>query len=204
MFATSLLSRFMQKPSQTHLTIAKRILRYVKGTIDFGIWYKPTQNTELVGYTDSDWAGSIDDMKSTSGYVFSFNTGIFSWLSQKQGSVAQSTAEAEYIAGCAAANQAIWLRRILHDIGETQQKPTPIYCDNMSAIAIAKNPVQHRKTKHIKIKYHFLREAVSEGEISLIHCPTDEQIADIFTKALPKAKFEFIRNKLGVHGKFIN
>ncbi|KAK4397351.1 Retrovirus-related Pol polyprotein from transposon RE2 [Sesamum angolense] len=152
MFATSLLSRFMQSPSQVHYGAAKRILRYLRGTKDFGIWYKSTNDAKLIGYTDSDWAGSVDDMKSTSGYTFSLGSGIFTWASKKQATVAQSSAEAEYIAAAATSNQAIWLRRILEDIGEKQEEPTTIYCDNKSAIAITKNPVQHSRTKHIDIR----------------------------------------------------
>ncbi|KAL0319362.1 UNVERIFIED_CONTAM: putative disease resistance protein RGA3 [Sesamum angustifolium] len=167
MFSTSLLSRFMQSPSQVHNAATKRILRYLRGTKDFGIWYKSTNDAKLVEYTDSDWAGSVDDMKSTSGYIFSLGSGIFSWASKKQATVAQSSAEAEYIAAAATSNQAIWLRRILEDIGEKQEEPTTIYCDNKSAIAITKNPVQHNRTKHINIKYHSLREATTRGEIEL-------------------------------------
>ncbi|XP_056687110.1 secreted RxLR effector protein 161-like [Spinacia oleracea] len=165
-----MLARFMQKPSQIHLQAIKRVLRYLKGTSDYGIWYTPNKNSELIGYSDSDWAGSIDDMKSTSGYVFLLGNGVFSWFSQKKDIVAQSTADAEYIAVCAAANQTIWLRRILGEMGEVQKQPTTIFCDSKSAIAIAKNPVLHGKTKHIKIKYHFVREVESEGKISLVHC----------------------------------
>ena len=154
------------------------------------------------GYSDSDWAGSVDDMKNTSGYVFSLGNGVFTWLSQKQDTIAQSTAEAEYIAACSAVNQAIRLRRILSELGEKQKSATKIYCDSTSAIAIAKNPVQHRKTKHIKIKYHFVREAENKRKISLVHCSTEDQLADIFTKPLPKAKFESLRNKLGIQKKF--
>ncbi|KAK4389894.1 Retrovirus-related Pol polyprotein from transposon TNT 1-94 [Sesamum angolense] len=182
---------------------AKRILRYLRGTKDFEIWYKSTNDAKLVGYTDSDWAGSVDDMKSTSGYTFSLGSGIFSWASKKQAIVAQSSAEAEYIAAAATSNQAIWLRRILEDIGEKQEEPTTIYCDNKSAIAITKNPVQHSRTKHIDIKYHSLREATTRGEIELKYCSTEEQLADIFTKALPRNKFEELRMKIGVCHKHI-
>ncbi|KAL0387727.1 UNVERIFIED_CONTAM: Retrovirus-related Pol polyprotein from transposon RE2 [Sesamum radiatum] len=203
MFATCLLSRFMQSPSQVHYAAAKRILRYLRGTKDFGIWYKSTNDAKLVGYTDSDWAGSVDDMKSTSGYTFSLGSGIFSWASKKQATVAQSSAEAEYIAAAATSNQAIWLRRILEDIGEKQEEPTTIYCDNKSAIAITKNPVQHSRTKHIDIKYHSLREATTRGEIELKYCSTEEQLADIFTKALPRNKFEELCMKIGVYHKHI-
>ncbi|KAL0418687.1 UNVERIFIED_CONTAM: Retrovirus-related Pol polyprotein from transposon RE1 [Sesamum radiatum] len=203
MFATCLLSRFMQSPSQVHYAAAKRILRYLRGTKDFGIWYKSTNDAKLVGYTDSDWAGSVDDMKSTSGYTFSLGSGIFSWASKKQATVAQSSTEAEYIAAAATSNQAIWLRRILEDIGEKQEEPTTIYCDNKSAIAITKNPVQHSRTKHIDIKYHSLREATTRGEIELKYCSTEEQLADIFTKALPRNKFEELRMKIGIYHKHI-
>ncbi|KAL0301339.1 UNVERIFIED_CONTAM: Retrovirus-related Pol polyprotein from transposon RE2 [Sesamum radiatum] len=123
MFATSLLSRFMQSSSQVHYAAAKRILRYLRGTKDFGIWYKSTNDAKLVGYTDSDWAGSVDDMKSTSGYTFSLGSGIFTWASKKQATVAQSSAEAEYIAAAATSNQATWLRRILEDMREKQESP---------------------------------------------------------------------------------
>ncbi|KAL0324814.1 UNVERIFIED_CONTAM: Retrovirus-related Pol polyprotein from transposon RE2 [Sesamum radiatum] len=119
----SLLSRFMQSPSQVHYAAAKRILRYLRGTKDFGIWYKSTNDAKLVGYTDSDWAGSVDDMKSTSGYTFSLGSGIFTWASKKQATVAQSSAEAEYIAAAATSNHAIWLRRILEDMERNKRSP---------------------------------------------------------------------------------
>ncbi|KAL0364507.1 UNVERIFIED_CONTAM: Retrovirus-related Pol polyprotein from transposon RE1 [Sesamum angustifolium] len=159
MFATCLLSRFMQSPSQVHYAAAKMILRYLRG--------------------------------------------IFTWASKKQATVAQSSAEAEYIATAATSNHAIWLRRILEDMGEKQEEPTTIYCDNKSAIAITKNPVQHSRTKHIDIKYHSLREATTRGEIELKYCSTEEQLVDIFTKALPRNKFEELRMKIGVCHKHI-
>ncbi|KAB1200325.1 Copia protein [Morella rubra] len=128
---------------------------------------------------------------------------MFSWSSKKQGNVAQSTAKAEYVAAAGAANQAIWLKRILTDMGEIQQGPVEIFCDSKSAIAIAKNPVHHSRTKHIAIKYHFLREVEASGEIKLNFCRSEDQIADIFTKALPRDKFQFLRMMLGVSKKHI-
>jgi hypothetical protein len=198
MYATSLLSRFMQKPSQIHLGAGKRILRYLQGTKEYGMWYKSMNNSKLLGYTDSDWAGSLDDMKSTSGYAFSLGSGFFSWACKKQATVAQSTAEAEYMAAAEATSQSIWLRRILGDMGEQEDEPTIIYCDNKSAIAMTKNPVHHHRTKHIAIKYHFIREAETTKQIQLKYCTTEEQIADIFTKALPRARFELLRTMLRV------
>ncbi|KAJ4707148.1 Retrovirus-related Pol polyprotein from transposon TNT 1-94 [Melia azedarach] len=198
MFATSLLSRFMQNPSQVHFGAGRRVLRYLKGTHDLGILFKPEAELNLFGYVDSDWAGCIDDGKSTSGYAFSVGSGMFSWCSKKQDVVAQSTAEAEFIAAAAGANQCIWLRKMLIDLGFGQINASPIFCDSKSAIAIAKNPVQHGKTKHMKVKFHFLREAERDQEVCLIHCKSEEQVADILTKALPKTRFEKLREKLGV------
>ena len=137
-------------------------------------------------------------MKSTSGYAFSLGSGMFSWASKKQATVAQSTAEAEYVAAAEATSQAIWLRRILEDMGEKQDEPTKINCDNKSAIAMAKNPVHHSRTKHIAIKYHFIREAEATKEIKLDYYTTEDQIADIFTKALLRPRFEELRAMLGV------
>lgn len=122
-------------------------------------------NPELYGYSDSDLGGSNEDKKSTSWYIFTLVYAVFCWQSSKQKTVAQSTTEAEYIAVCAAANQAIWLQRLFGEIGLDSQDGVPIYCDNKSAIAIGKNPVQHRRTKYIDIKYHFVREAEHKGLI---------------------------------------
>ena len=170
----------------------------MKGTANFGITYKHGNMCNLVGYCDSDWAGSLEDMKSTSGYLFMFDLGPFSWSSHKQGTTAQSTAEAEYISAAAASNQAIWLRKLLDDLGCKQTNATIIYCDNTSAIAITKNPVQHRRTKHIPVKYHSIREAERNKEISLMHCSTNDQLADILTKPLPKERLQMLRNHLHI------
>ena len=188
----------MHCASDVHLQAAKRIVRYVKGTVDYGVKYTYSQNFQFHGYSDSDWGGSIDDMKSTTGYCFSFGSGMFSWSSKKQDIVAQSTAEAEYVAATAAVNQAIWLRHILTDLHMEQKEPTQIFVDNQAAICISNNPVFHCRTKHFKIKLFFLREAQREGEVKLLYCRTEDQSADVLTKALPKSRFEALRNKLGV------
>ena len=201
MLATSILSRFMSKPSEIHLRVAKRVLRYLQGTQNFSLWFTKSYDPKLIGFTDLDWGGCPDDCKSTSGYVFAFGTNFFCWNSQKQKVVAQSSAEAEYVAASDATKQAVWLRKVLIDLVQTQDAPTVIHCDNMSAIAICNNPVFHGKTKHIKLKFHFLREAVQESEVLLSYCPSENQMADIFTKPLPKGQFESLRLKLGVIDK---
>ena len=157
----------MESPRDSHWQAGKRILRYVKGTKGFGILYTASDEFELVGYTDSDWAGSIDDRKRTSGYVFHMGSGVISWASKKQPIVSQSTTEAEYIEANAAACQAIWLRKILKDLCERQKDGTTIFCDNISSIALSKNPVFHGRSKHIEIRYHFIRELVENGDIKI-------------------------------------
>ncbi|KAG6515127.1 hypothetical protein ZIOFF_025512 [Zingiber officinale] len=159
--------RFMQSPSHFHLGAAKRVLRYVQGTTDLGLSFQKNHALNLVGYCDSDLGGSLDDMKSTSGYCFSFGSTIFSWVSKKQQSVAQSSAEAEYISASVATSQAIWLRKILADLGHHQIEGTVLHCDNKSAIAMAKNPVHHNRTRHIALKHHFIRQAIEDKEIQL-------------------------------------
>ncbi|KAL5820898.1 hypothetical protein ACOSQ3_022780 [Xanthoceras sorbifolium] len=126
---------------------------------------------------------------------------MFSWNSKKQEVVAQSSAEAEYIAAATASNQAIWIRKVLTDLDYVQEEPTVLWCDNNSAISIAKNPVQHGRTKHINVKFHAIREAEKNGDVQLIHCRSEEQLADILTKALSCVKFNALRSKLGVSKK---
>jgi len=174
MFPASLLARYMHNPSKNHFGAAKRVLRYIQGTIDFGIEYVTGKSALLVRYCDSDWSGSEEDMKSTSGYAFSFGSGVFSWASVKQHSVALSTAEAEYVSAAEATSQAIWLRFVLEDFGEEQAAATTLFCDNTSAIAMSKNPVFHQRSKHIRRKIHFIRDAIQEGEIDLVYCKGEE------------------------------
>jgi hypothetical protein len=162
MFAASLLSRFMHSPSHFHFAAAKRVLRYIQGTTSYGIRYCRKSILKLIGFCDSDWGGCVDDMKSTSSYAFSLESSVFSWSTKKQQSVAQSSAEAEYISAAIATSQAIWLKRILEDIGGKQEEAVYLYCDKKSATAMAKNPVYHNRTKHIAIKHHFIREAIEE------------------------------------------
>ena len=198
LFAVSLLSRFIHCASELHLTTAKRVLRYIRGTIEYGVKFGRCQNFKLCGFSDSDWAGSVDDMKNTSGFCFNFGSGAFSWCSKKQEVVAQSTAEAEFIAATAAVNQALWLKKLMHDLNMEQKDNTEIFVDNQAAIAISNNPVFHGKTKHFNIKLFFLREVQQNGEATLVYCKSEDQLADLFTKPLPLSKFELLRQKIGV------
>eukprot|EP00253_Pinus_taeda_P006843 PITA_06843 len=172
MHVVSLISRFMERPKEAHWQAAKRILRYVKGTKRFGILYTTSECSDLIGYTDSDWARSVDDRNSTSGYVFHTGSGAISWASKKQPIVTLSTVEAEYVAATAAACQAVWMRIMLRSLCQEQAKGTVIFCDNSLAIALSKNSVFHKRMKHIDTKFHYIRELVNYGEIVLKHCRT--------------------------------
>lgn len=198
MYVVSLISRFMESPKDSHWQAGKRILRYVSGTRNYGIQYAKSNEFKLIGYTDSDCVGSIDDRKSTSGYVFHFGIGVVSWASKKQPIVTLSFAEAEYVAATGASCQAVWMRRMLKDLRQEQKEATRIYCDNNSAIALSKNPVFHKRSKHIDTRYHFIRELINNGEIFLVFCRSQDQYADIFTKPLGKESFEYLRDHLGV------
>ncbi|KAG2404035.1 Retrovirus-related Pol polyprotein from transposon TNT 1-94 Protease [Vigna angularis] len=197
-FGVGLLSRFMEEPRASHLQGAKRILRYIKGTLTEGIFYSNNSNVKLVGYTDSDWAGDIETRKSTSGYTFHLGTGVVSWSSKKQPTIALSTAEAEYIAVTSCATQAIWMRRMLEAMHQMQDTPTVIHCDNKSAISLSKNPVFHGRSKHIDIRFHKIRELVAKKEVVIKYLPTDEQVADIFTKPLKTELFYKLKKMLGM------
>lgn len=198
MFCTSLISRYMENPTEMHLQATKRILRYIKGTIGFGVLYKKEGNQELLGYTNSDYAGDQNDRKSTSGYVFLMSSGAVSWSSKKQPVVTLSTTEAEFISATHCACQAVWLKRILKELRHDTCKPTVIYCDSVSAIKLSKNPVIHGRSKHIDVRFHFLRDLTKEGIVELVQCSTREQIADILTKPLKLETFLKLRDMLGV------
>ena len=187
----------MHCASELHFKAAKRLFRYVMEICDFGIKFQRSKELILMGFSDSDWGGSIDDFKSTSGYCFSLSSSIFSWSSKKQDMVAQATAEAVFIAATVAVNQALWLKKVLTDLNLEQEESIKIYIDNQSAISISKNIVFHGKTKHFNIKLFFLREVQKDGLVELIHCKLEE-IVDIFTKPLSTNKFEDLRANFGV------
>ncbi|CAL2229170.1 unnamed protein product [Prunus armeniaca] len=188
----------MEAPTILHFQAAKRVLRYLKGTTDFGVLYKRGKSRGLVGYNVSDFVGDFDDRKRTSGQVFMLSSGAISWSSKKQQVVTLSTTEAEFTAAASCACQAVWLRRLLEELGYVQQSPTLIHCDNISTIKLSRNPMLHGRSTHIDIRFHFLRDLTKEGVVELIHCQSQNQIADILTKPLKLKTFEKLRGLLGV------
>ncbi|WVZ04379.1 hypothetical protein V8G54_025185 [Vigna mungo] len=201
MFGVGLLSRFMINPKKSHMTAAKRMMRYIKGTKDFGILFQQGQKREelkLVGYSDADFGGDEDDRKSTSGSIFFIHGAPVSWSSKKQNVIALFSCESEYVAGCHAVCQSIWLSEILRHLKIDTMDCVELNMDNTSEINLAKNPISHGRSKHIDIKYHFLRDMVTKGKIALKHCRTELQLADIFTKSLNQERFKFLRSSIGV------
>ena len=152
----------------------------------------------MIGYTDSDFAGSIDDRKSTYGYVFSFGLGSVAWASKKHPIVTLSSSEAEYVAVTTATYQTVWMRRTLSELQHEQNEPTQIFCDNKLAIALSRNHVFHKRSKHIDTRYHFIRELINNNEINVEFFTLGNLFADLFTKPMGKYLFELHRKNIGV------
>ena len=175
----------------------KRIIRYVNDTPDYGLWHSKDSNACLASYSDADWAGSMDDRKSTSTGYFYLRNNLVSWISKKQNSVSLSIAEAEYIAAGSCCTQLLWMKKLLHDYG-IPQDTICVFCDNTSAINLSKNLVQHSKSKHIEIRYHFIQDLVEDKVVCLEFIHTNNQKTDIFTKPLNAPQFESLHKTIGV------
>lgn len=187
----------MESPTAEHLAALKKILRYLAGTLDYGCFYaRMKDQPRLSGSSDSDMAGDLDTRKSTTGIIFFLGSSPISWQSQKQKVVALSTCEAEYIAATTAACQGLWLARLIGELDNTKADPFELKLDNKAAIALSKNPVFHDRSKHIDTKYHFIRECVENGSVHVDFINTQNQLADILTKALGRAKFQELRARI--------
>ncbi|GJX56554.1 retrovirus-related pol polyprotein from transposon TNT 1-94 [Tanacetum coccineum] len=186
------------KPTEKYLTVVKRIFRYLKDTINMGLWYPKDTSFELTTFLDSNHAGCLDSRKSTSGSIqFLGGDKLVSWSSKKQDCTSMSLAEAKYVSLSACCAQVLWLRTQLTDYGFHFDK-IPMYCDSKAAIAISCNPVQHSCTKHIDVSYHFINEHVKKGIVELFFVGTEYQLADLFTKALSKDRFKYLVRRIGM------
>ncbi|KAM3197870.1 hypothetical protein ACQJBY_073132 [Aegilops geniculata] len=197
-YVVGVASRFMEAPGKQHWAIVRQILRYVRGTLNYGCTYKAGEGTVLTGFSDSDHAGDLTDRKSTTGLVFFMGPSVITWSSQKQKIVALSSCEAEYIAAATAATQAVWLRGLVSEMLGTGKQKVQLKIDNKSANELSKNPVNHERSKHIDLKYHCIRECVEERKVEVEHVRTKDQLADILTKSLGRAKFTELRCRLGI------
>jgi hypothetical protein len=190
-------AKYSNNPGKQHWMAVKRILRYLKETINFGINCDP-KSIDLEGYSDADWAGDLDTRRSTTGYLFKLGGVPICWKSKRQPTVALSTAEAEYMALSMAVQTAIWIRKLLKDFDFASEEPTVIYEDNQGCIAMAKNPVNHERTKHIDIRYNFVRERVEDKTIVVKYLETTEMLADILTKGLSRDQHRKLCEEIGI------
>jgi hypothetical protein len=183
---------------QEHWIAAKNVLRYIRGTINYGLKYTTSSDIQLHGFTDFDWVGSAEDRKSTSGMCFSLGSAMISWSNRKHKSVTLSTVEEEYMEACETCTEAVWITKLVSDLFDQTLESTIIYCDNQSCIRLSEHPVFHERSKHIEIKYYFIRDKFQEGEVKLDYIPTDEKTTNILTKPLSKIKFAYFRKKMGI------
>ncbi|KAK1680792.1 hypothetical protein QYE76_041640 [Lolium multiflorum] len=198
--AVSLTSKYQSDPGMEHWTAVKNILKYLKRTKDMFLCYGGDQELVVTSYTDASWNTDPDDSKSQSGYMFILNGAAVSWASSKQCTVAKSSTESEYIAASEASSEAVWMKRFIVELGVVPSAldPLVIYCDNMGAIANAQEPRSHKRLKHIKLRYHSIREYIEDGEVKICKVHTDLNVADPLTKALPRAKHDQHQNAMGV------
>ena len=201
-YAVSVVSQFMHSPSEDHMGAVMRILRYLKVTPGKGLMFCKYGHTDVEGYTDADWAGSVTDRRSTSGYFTFVGGNLVTWRSKKQKVVSKSCAEAEYRGMAQGVCELLWLRRLLRDLGFGPQKPMDLYCDNKAAIAIAHNPVQHDRTKHVEVDRHFVKEKLDAEIISFPFISSEYQLADVLTKAVSTMVFLNSLDKLGMRDIF--
>lgn len=194
-YAVGVLSRFNKNYGKAHWQAVKRIFRYLKATSHYALQFSKDGSSQIDGFTDADWAGDVDDRKSTTGYVFKFQNGPISWNSKKQQTTALSTTEAEYMALSTSAQEAMWLKSLLTELDEIHS--IEIKCDNKSAICLSHNNTFHARSKHIDIRHHFVRELIEEDQIKIAYIQTRDMVADILTKGLPAPKHIHCCNLLG-------
>jgi hypothetical protein len=188
----------MHTPRKPHLTALKRILRYLRGSLDYGLLLRPSPTSKLVVYTDADWAGYPDTRRSTSGYAVFLGANLVSWSAKRQHVVSRSSAEAEYRVVANGVAEVSWLHHLLHELHSPLQRVALVYYDNVTAVYLSTNPVQHQRTKHVEINLHFVCEQVAAGDIRVLNVPTTLQFADIFTKGLSSSAFADFRSSLNI------
>ncbi|KAJ0625451.1 putative RNA-directed DNA polymerase [Helianthus annuus] len=197
-YAVSVVSQFMHQPQIAHMGAVCRIMRYLKGTIGHGVLFKSNGHLKIQGYTDADWAGDKGDRRSTSGYFTLVGGNLVTWRSKKQKVVALSSAEAEFRGIARGLTEILWIRKLLTEVGFPPTEPTRIMCDNKAAIQISENPVQHDRTKHVEVDRHFIKEKLESGILELPFVRSEDQLADILTKAVNERIFSKCLNKLSI------
>ena len=208
-FATNSIARHVNAPLEKHWSQIKRIFRYLKGTINYALVYSKIKNdnndfhnnnsnNNIIGYSDASYAPNFEDRKSIGAYIFLFNNGPISWSTKKQPIIALSSCEAEYIALTECAKESLWLGNLHRELNPKSKEPFVLFEDNQASIKIASNNIFSNRTKHVDVKYHFIRDLVNNKKIKLIYCPTNFMIADALTKGLLKVKFNQLRKSMGI------
>ena len=195
-YAVNQVSQFLAAPTIDHFQAVKRLIRYVKGTLTFGLTFSRPASVKIVGYSDADWARCLDTRRSTYGYSIFLGGNLVSWSAKKQPTVSRSSCESEYRAMANTAAEIIWITHLLQELHALPAGRPTLLCDNQSALFLTQNPVAHKRAKHIDLDYHFVRELVASGKIVTMFVPTKLQVADIFTKSLPRPQFEQFRRML--------
>ena len=197
-FAVNKVCQFLHAPTTLHWSAAKRILRYVKNTVNVGLTFSRSQSTLISAFTDADWAGDPDDRRSTGGFAIFFGPNLISWCAKKQVTVSRFSTEAEYKALANATAEIIWVQSMLKELGVSQAQVPCLWCDNLGATYLSANPVFHARTKYIEIDFHFVRERVANKKLDIRFIHSKDQVADGFTKALPTRSFEEFKRNLNL------
>jgi hypothetical protein len=197
-YAVNQVSQFLQEPTIDHYQEVKRILRYIKGTIAYGLTFGRPCSASILGYSDADWARCIETRRSTYGYSIFLGGNLVSWSAKKQPTISRSSCESEYRAMAHTAAEIIWITHLLQELHTLPPDRPTLLCDNKSALFLTQNPISHKRVKHIELDYHFILELVSSGKLHTMYIPTKLQVADIFTKSLPRPQFEEFRSLLRI------
>jgi histone deacetylase 1/2 len=197
-FSVNKVCQFLHAPTTVHWTAVKHILRYLKGTLSLGLRLSKSGSTMVSAFSDVDWAGCLDDRRSTGGFAVFFGSNLVSWSARKQATVSRSSTEAEYKALADATAEVIWLQVLLTELGVSQSRAACLWCDNIGATYLSKNPVFHARTKHIEVDYHFVRERVARKLLDIRFIPSGDQVADGFTKSLSTRQLGIFRRNLNL------
>jgi len=192
------LSQFVNQPREPHLQVAFHLLRYLKGTVNAGLFYSASSDLSLSAYTDADWGRCISTRRSLTGFCIFLGNCLVSWKTKKQATVSKSSAESEYQAMSETTGELVWMFGLLRDLQIPISLPLTLYCDNKSAQNIAANPVFHNRTKHLDIDCHYIRDKIQEGFLKTAHISSQHQIADIMTKPLSSVQHRVLAAKLGL------
>jgi histone deacetylase 1/2 len=197
-FLVNKVCQFLHAPTTIHWTVVKRILRYVSGTTSIGLTFRRSSPTLVSAFSDADWAGCVDDRRSTRGFAVYFGPNLISWSARKQATVSRSSTEAEYKSLANATAKVIWIESLLGELGIKKREVSCLWCDNMGATYLSSNPIFHARTKHIEIDFDFVRERVANKKLEIRFISSKDQVADGFTKALPARKLEEFKHNLNL------